>query len=101
MDQDLQNYMDYIKEDYFKWRKDMKSDNSIFEVSAAPGSKYIKIIITSYGSSSVHSFVCAKDTNFFKKGDILKANSWKAPAVNFARGNIYDKKFDEIRWTGC
>ena len=101
MNEYLQNYMDFIKEDYFKWRKDMGDDKSNFEVSAAPGSKYIKIVITSYGSSSVHSFVCAKDTSKFKKGDILKANSWKAPAVNFARGNIYDKKFDGIRWTGC
>ena len=101
MNEYLQNYMDFIKEDYFKWRKDMGDDKSNFEVSAAPGSKYIKIVITSYGSSSVHSFVCAKDTSNFKKGDILKAASWKAPALNFARGNIYDKKFDGIRWTGC
>ena len=36
----------------------------------------------------------------FKAGDILKAASWKAPATNFVRGNLFEKTFDRVRWTG-
>ena len=100
MNQDLQNYIDHIKQDYAKWREGCASGLA-FDVEMVPGSKYIKIVTNSHGSRSAHSFVCAKDTNFFKKGDILKANSWKAPATNFARGNILTKDYKSISWTGC
>lgn len=35
-------------------------------------------------------------------GDLLKANSWKAPAKNFARGNIFDTDRGLLgqKWTG-
>jgi len=57
------------------------------------GRKYVKIISqsmygASQGSRSSHSFVVIGDQGEFKHGDILKANSWKAPATNFARGNV-------------
>ena len=35
----------------------------------------------------------------FKKGDILKAASWSAPAKNRARGNILEGNYP-IQWTG-
>ena len=100
MNQDLQNYMDYIKQDYAKWR-DGCASGLTFDVEMVPGSKYIKIVTNSHGSRSAHSFICAKDTPKFKKGDILKANSWKAPATNFVRGNILTKTYGNVSWTGC
>jgi hypothetical protein len=42
-----------------------------------------------------------RDDAKFKKGDILMAASWNAPARNFARGNVLDKTFDRVRWTGA
>ena len=36
----------------------------------------------------------------FKKGDILKAAGWNAPARNAARGNILDGGY-AINWTGA
>lgn len=62
------------------------------------GRKYVKVIT----GTSVHSFICKGDDpkNGFKDGDILKAASWNAPAKNFARGNVFDRTFDRVRWTG-
>jgi hypothetical protein len=42
-----------------------------------------------------------EDDNKFKKGDILMAASWKAPAKNFARGNIIEGNMSRIQWTGA
>jgi hypothetical protein len=40
-----------------------------------------------------------EDMPKFKKGTILKAASWAAPAKNYGRGNILDGNYD-VRWTG-
>ena len=49
------------------------------------GKKYLRIVKSMPGGSrSVHSFVEVAT------GDIWKAASWKAPAKNFPRGNIYN-----------
>ena len=66
------------------------------------GKKYIKVLV----GNSAHSFiVLADDTvkgkgyGYFKRGDILKAASWNAPAKNFPRGNIFDNWY-RTHWTG-
>ena len=56
------------------------------------GSKYLKIV--SYGdakgvNASVWGFI-NKGNKKFQVGDILKAKSWKSPALNSARGNILE-----------
>lgn len=63
--------------------------NQTPEIYMAGGRKYIKIARRdpqdhSHGTS-VCCFVRAVD------GAILKAATWKAPALNFTRGNIFDK----------
>ena len=61
------------------------------------GKKYIKI--TEKGGG-VKGFVVNTDNDKkFKKGDILKAAGYAAPARNAARGNIVDGGYT-IRWTG-
>ena len=77
-------------------------------VTFEPGRKYCKIILqdTFNGedrmSQSVWGFINLKEfvkerkmTNSiksvtFKEGDVLMANGWRAPALNVARGNLYD-----------
>ena len=62
------------------------------------GSKYVKIMVKNGGS--VWGFVVNTDNDKkFKKGDILKAASFAAPARNAARGNVLDGGY-EINWTG-
>ena len=65
------------------------------------GSKYIKIVTGKHGgNTSVWGFVVNTDKDKkFKKGDLLKAAGWAAPARNAARGNILDGGYP-INWTG-
>jgi hypothetical protein len=67
------------------------------QIRIEEGSKYFKVI----QRNSVHSFVVKKDGGKFRAGDILKPASWRAPATNFARGNVLDGTLDRIRWTGA
>ena len=65
------------------------------------GSKYIKIITGKNGGNrSVWGFIVNTDKDKkFKKGDLLKAAGWAAPARNAARGNILKGGY-VINWTG-
>ena len=111
----LDKYLDHIRADYMSWqkrdrfadpttlaiRKQMAEDfcaNISFEV----GRNYIKVCTGRKGEGrSVHSFVCLRDTGKFKKGDILKAAGWSAPAKNFSRGNVMAGNFGTISWAGA
>lgn len=65
------------------------------ELAFTVGNKYIKIV----KGGSVWGFVVNTDTDKkFKKGDILKAAGWNAPARNAARGNVFTGF--EVNWTG-
>lgn len=60
------------------------------------GKKYIKII----SDRSVWGFIVnTDDDKKFRKGDILKAAGWNAPARNAARGNVLDGGYC-VQWTG-
>jgi hypothetical protein len=64
------------------------------------GRKYYKIIKTD-NQRCVWGFVVKGDNDkLFKKGDILKAAGWAAPARNKPRGNIIEGDFSMVRWTG-
>lgn len=67
--------------------------NEGIEYSVGP--KYVKII----SNRSVWGFIVKETEGKFRKGDILKAASWAAPARNHARGNILDGGYS-ICWTG-
>jgi len=98
----MNELFDRINEDYstcYTNRDDelAKARNEKFasELRVEEGRKYIKVI----AGSSVWGFIMKEDDKQFKKGDILKAASWSAPARNRARGNILDDAYF-IRWTG-
>ena len=62
------------------------------------GKKYVKVT----DGSSVKAFVvaCTNDKKF-EFGDILMPAGWNAPARNFRRGNVLDRTFERVRWTGA
>ena len=59
------------------------------------GKKYIKIV----QDTGVFCFIVKEDFKHFKKGDVLKAAGWNAPALNQARGNVLAGQYP-IQWTG-
>ncbi len=89
--------------DYNSFMKDNASMQSEFRDSfrLENGQKYAKVI----SKNSVFAFIVKEDMKtkygqpMFKKGDILKAASWSAPAKNRARGNILEGNYP-IQWTG-
>jgi hypothetical protein len=66
------------------------------------GRNYIRIVRERRegGGRSCAGFIVKKDTAKFKRGDMLKSAGWKAPATNFARGNVLTDLPEVVRWTG-
>jgi len=62
------------------------------------GQKYLKVISIDNQTSVLH-FINLGNPNF-KVGDILKSAGWSTPALNKARGNIFDDHYP-INWTGA
>jgi hypothetical protein len=100
----ISNMMAGAKEDYFRWSSGGDGisnyaqeqldawDNSI---TIKEGKKYIKVI----RDNGVFAFICKTDFKHFKKGDVLKAAGYNAPALNQPRGNVLTGNY-AIRWTG-
>ena len=97
-----------IKKDYFDWtmrcaKLDLNDINKKMiaefneKLTYKTGSKYIKVF--SEGGSVWGFVVNTENDKKFRKGDILKAAGYAAPARNAARGNIIDGGYT-IRWTG-
>ena len=59
------------------------------------GQKYIRVV----RDRGVFAFIVKEDSGKFKKGDILKAAGYRAPARNSARGNVLTGNYN-IQWTG-
>jgi len=77
---------------------------SRYNVTFKEGRNYIKVIRSedredSGIRQSVVGFIVKKETKGFKVGDILKASSWHAPALNFARGHVDDEEL-KLSWAG-
>lgn len=66
-----------------------------------PGRKFIRIWRQFDGESqrSCHAFVVLMHPKF-RCGDLLKPATWKAPAMNAARGNVLEPSSYRAQWTG-
>ena len=103
--------LEHMRDDYRGWsrsgEKDEYGHRARMEEDYADnlhytvGSKYIKVINSARNSSCVEAFVVntEKDKKF-RLGDILKPAGWAAPARNFPRGNVLERTFERVRWTG-
>jgi hypothetical protein len=102
MQNELNAYIAKIKADYLDWKGELTMphhqqmiDDFNKSIRIEEGKKFVKIVT----DGSVHSFIVKEDMPKFKKGTILKAASWSAPAKNYGRGNILDGNYT-VRWTG-
>lgn len=106
----LDAYLEHIRNDYRKWADRSLSkaggeDEIVAQMtkdfcnglSVSKGSKYMKVI----SGGAVHSFIVLKPAKGFVEGDILKAASYAAPALNFKRGNVLTGDFSRTTWTGA
>ena len=93
---DLGSRYDGDTESRRKIKDDMISEYNR-EISYSAGSKYVKIVT----GNSVWGFVVrVHNDKKFRYGDILKPAGWAAPARNFRRGNVLERTFERVRWTG-
>ena len=105
IDDGINNMLDAAAYDYSKnGFKHRTSDEFRAKFMVKVGQKYIKIGRVSDHSSGkmgqVWAFVVnTDDDKKFKRGDVLKAAGFNAPARNAARGNVLEGGFG-IRWTG-
>ena len=105
MQNELETYLAHIRNNYVEWMGEKVNEPHVQKMITEfndtlriqNGNKFIKVV----RGGSVHSFIVKEDDNKFKKGDILMAASWKAPAKNFARGNIIEGNLSRIQWTGA
>ena len=106
MQNEIEKLIEDINADYYNWqcvggkpRTEIQAkmyDEFVQALRVEEGRKYIKII----KQGSVWGFIQKEDdAKGFRKGDILMAASYAAPARNKARGNILDGGY-AIRWTG-
>ena len=105
LDEGIKNLMAGAKQDYVRmstsggreltgYSKE-QVDNWDNKTKVMPGKKYIKIV----QDTGVFCFIVKEDFKHFKKGDILKAAGYNAPALNSARGNVLTGNY-AIQWTG-
>ena len=105
LDEGIKNLMAGAKQDYVRmstsggreltgYSKE-QVDNWDNKTKIKEGKKYIKIV----QDTGVFCFIAKEDFKHFKKGDILKAAGYNAPALNSARGNVLAGNYP-IQWTG-
>jgi|TARA_B100000963_G_scaffold333249_1_gene325452 uncharacterized protein YutD len=106
LEQGINNMMAGAKEDYISMstgygKRELtgyskeQADNWDNKTKVSMGKKYVKIV----QDTGVFCFVVKEDFKHFKKGDILKAAGYNAPALNSARGNVLTGNY-HIQWTG-
>lgn len=111
-------YLDHCKADYLSWQTGSEpkhpgdfsapSDYGHTWTLDTKGQKFQRVIHKARGGQkSSHSFLVLQSHTtskglVLKRGDVLKCASWKAPALNFIRANIFqpDTFKNHIRWTG-
>ena len=100
------NMMNGAKDDYIQMstsygKKELtgysleQTDNWDKKTKISQGKKYIKIV----QDTGVFCFIVKEDFKHFKKGDVLKAAGYNAPALNQPRGNVLTGNY-AIQWTG-
>ena len=115
MRNEIEKVLEAMRNDYKRWsdmcsRNDSASHSKIKDemiedycngLRVEENRRYWKITSGRQSQRSVSGFIVKDGDKKFREGDMLKAAGWKAPARNFARGNVLDGTgVNEVRWTG-
>lgn len=98
-----EEYANHLKSSFKAWSSRSVDHVELpFDIEFHPGRKFVKVVKVSHNQfRSVHSFICILDHDKWKVGDILKAATWKQPAKNYTRANVFNKNsFADVIWTG-
>ena len=104
LDEGIKNLMAGAKQDYVRMSTSggreltgySKEQVELWDskTKVSQGKKCIKIV----QDTGVFCFIAKEDFKHFKKGDILKAAGFNAPALNSPRGNVLTGNY-AIQWT--
>lgn len=104
MKEQINQLLEIIIADYNRFMPDNQRMQEKFaeELVVQEGRKYIKVLTR--GGKSVWGFIVNVDNDKqFQYGDVLKAATYKTPARNRARCNLFDEVPEivaNVRWTG-
>jgi len=109
MQAQIEKLIQDIKNDYVRFMSNVGDKQDIRQdmidafkdnITYTEGKKYIKVLKKIGSQTMVWGFVVnVDDDKKFRKGDLLMAAGFNAPARNKPRGNILDGGYT-IRWTG-
>lgn len=99
-------YNSVVKRNYLNWNYGQNGDPPVLfaPLTLEVGKTYIRIVHNRAGRPGhgrAFGFINLFNPKF-KRGDLLKTASWRAPTLNFARGNIFDPEsyVKRTTWTG-
>jgi hypothetical protein len=105
MQAQIEKLIEDIKADYRAFIKPGLCGEEMIEqfednITYNEGKKYIKVLKKLGSQTMVWGFIVNVDDDAkFRKGDLLMAAGFNAPARNRARGNIIDGNYS-VRWSG-
>lgn len=101
-DEQLNDFLGFAQQvsdaDYFKFTPERMDMAPVLEFDTITGrNKFARIFTVNSGCQKM----CWGFINLHN-GDVLKCDGWRKPALNFARGNIFDNAHgtERVRWTG-
>lgn len=110
LDAGIEALIEHMKQDWVKyinrksWTESEREnlERRGFDVEVKHLEKYIKLSSTGFSPMTLLFIVkTEKNAKNFAVGDILKAATNKAPAMNKSRGNVFRGDFDNIVWMGA